>query len=186
MILSTRRSWALATVLALGCIVVLHSARIDSVGQESTSKFLAPSRPGSRLATGSETVDTAASMGGKENSSRASPADTATRLIADAMSDDPKARTAAIIGLAEIPKSQALPVLHRVLVSGGPAEEQQLALHALRTLAQDQDDADGGIREVLRQAVYHGNHEDVMLAAQVVLDSVDGDQSARSAKPAAQ
>jgi hypothetical protein len=71
--------------------------------------------------------------------------------------------------------------LHRVLVSGGPAEEQQLALHALRTLAQDQGDADGDIREVLRQAVYHGNHQDVMLAAQVVLDSVDGDQTAKPA-----
>jgi len=186
MILSSRRSLALATLLAIGCIVVLHRARIDSVGQESTGKFVPPSRLEPGPNTSGQTADAAASTRSNAIPSEGSPADTATRLIADAMSDDSKARTAAIIGLAEVPKSQAMPALHRVLVSGGPADEQQLALHALRTLAQDQGDADGGIREVLRQAVYHGNHQDVMLAAQVVLDSVDGDQTAQNAKPAGQ
>jgi hypothetical protein len=186
MILSSRRSLALAAVLAIGCIVVLHRARTDSAGQESASTFVPPSRTEPSPSTSGETAHAASSVREEVSSSTASPADTASRLVADAMSDDPKARTAAIIELAEIPKSQAIPALHRVLVSGGPADEQQLALHALRTLAQDQGDADGGIREVLRQAVYHGNHEDVMLAAQVVLDSVDGDQTAQNAKPAGQ
>jgi hypothetical protein len=184
MILSTRRSLALAALVAIGCIAMLHRARTDFAGQESTSTLVRPSRPESRPSTSGQTARVASSPRDEACSSKASPADTATRLVADALSDDPKARTAAIIGLADVPKSQAIPALHRVLVSGGPAEEQQMALHALRTLAQDQGDADGGIREVLRQAVYHGNHEDVVLAAQVVLDSVDGDQS-RNARPAA-
>jgi len=177
-ILSSRRSPALATLLAIGCVVVLHRARTDSAGQESASTFV----PASRMEPSPSTSGEAASSVHEEvSSSTASPADAATRLIANAMSDDPQMRAAAIIELAEVAKSQAIPALHRVLVSGGPAEEQQLALHALRTLAQDQGDADGGIREVLRQAVYHGNHQDVMLAAQVVLDSVDGDQTAKPA-----
>ncbi|MEP7243809.1 MAG: hypothetical protein ABI885_08990 [Gammaproteobacteria bacterium] len=93
---------------------------------------------------------------------------------ADATGDDSAARASAIISLANAPKLQALPVLQRVLTSGEPQVDRPLALKSLRTLALTQGDADGGIRNVLREAIYHGGDEATTQGAQSVLDDVEG------------
>lgn len=87
---------------------------------------------------------------------------------------DAKARAAEIAALATAPKAQAVPVLQRVL-SAGAEEDRQLALNSLRTLAQQQGDADGNIRNALRQAIYHGDNEAVASSAQTILSDVERD-----------
>jgi hypothetical protein len=61
-----------------------------------------------------------------------------------------------------------------VLNTGEPEVDRPLALRSLRTLALHQGDTDGVIRNVLRQAIYHGDNEAVTQGAQAVLDDVEG------------
>jgi len=101
------------------------------------------------------------------------------KWVAAAAGDDAKAREAAITALAKAPRAQAIPALTRVLKSGDPGTDKPLALRSLRTLAIDQGDADNRIREVLRDAVYHGDEESLVQGAQSTLDEVEQAVSGR-------
>ena len=105
--------------------------------------------------------------------SQASPDDAVDKWITDAAGNDAKARATAIAALAKAPRVQALPALTRVLKSGEPRTDKPLALRSLSTLAIDQGDADNRIRETLREAVYHGDDDDGVRAAQSTLDEVE-------------
>lgn len=111
---------------------------------------------------------------GEADSSQAAAPDMVAQWLADAIGDDAKARAAAIAALATAPRAQAIPVLQKVLNSGDPQVDRSLALNSLRTLALQQGDADGSIRDALRQAIYHGDDEATTRDAQTVLDDVEG------------
>jgi hypothetical protein len=109
------------------------------------------------------------------------------RWVADANSDDAGVRARAISALARAPKSDALPVLQRVLIGGEPEVDRPLALTALRTLAREQGDNDGRVRDVLRQAVYHADGEAVTRGAQAALEDIELDpEGATGASPSVQ
>jgi hypothetical protein len=110
------------------------------------------------------------------NHESASQADAAPDKVAqwavDAFDADPGKRVNAITALATAPKSQAVPVLQKVL-NTGEAVDRPLALRSLRTLALQQGDGDGGIRDVFRQAIYDGRYEAITPDAQAALDDVE-------------
>jgi hypothetical protein len=96
----------------------------------------------------------------------------ATDRLAAVSATDPQNRAAAIAALATAPRGQALDILQKVLTSGEP-DDRQLALGALRTLALEQGDEDGAIRQALRDVIYDGGDEDVTLGAQFALNEVE-------------
>lgn len=102
------------------------------------------------------------------------------RWIADTQSTDPKMRAAAIAALAEVPKAEAVPALKRVLTVGEPQVDRQIAVRSLHVLALQQDDDDGAIRNVLRDAVYHGDDEGVTDSARAVLEDIEAEFALRS------
>ena len=98
--------------------------------------------------------------------------DQVSAWITDANSADATRRAAAINSLANAPRAQALPVLRQVLSSGDP-QDRPLALTSLRELALGQGDTDGGIRQVIREVIYHGEDETLLASAQDALDVVE-------------
>ena len=101
-------------------------------------------------------------------------------LLSAALGQDVAKGEAAVRTLAKMPRERAMPIL-RQIVASGDERRRVLALHSLRTVAQDQGDADGGIREVIRTAIYHGDSEDVTAEAQNVLNEVES--AVAAAKP---
>lgn len=102
------------------------------------------------------------------------------RWIADTQSTDAKTRAAAIAALAEAPKAEAVPALKRVLTVGEPQVDRQIAVRSLHVLALQQDDDDGAIRNVLRDAVYHGDDEGVTDSARAVLEDIEAEFALRA------
>lgn len=115
---------------------------------------------------------------------RQSTADEVARSIADTRSNDAKTRASAIEALANAPRSQAIPALERVLESGDPQVDRQMALRSLHVLALNEGDDDGAIREVVRHAMYHGDDENVTQSAQAVLEDIEAalDERAESTR----
>ena len=97
--------------------------------------------------------------------------ETVMRLAREANGDDPAKRAAAINALGTAPKSLAVPVLQKVLTTSTDGD-RQLALSSFRTLALDQGDADGIIRDTIRLTVYDGD-EYVVADAQAVLEEIE-------------
>lgn len=96
------------------------------------------------------------------------------RLSADATGQDPRARAAAIVALGSAPKADAAPVLEQVLGVADDAD-RPLALRSLRTLAQNQGDADDRIRSVVRRVLYHESDETLTQEAQATLEGIEHD-----------
>jgi hypothetical protein len=101
------------------------------------------------------------------------------RWIAEASSTDPGARAAAIAALAGAPKSSAIPVLEAVLERGEAQVDRQIAVRSLHTIALQQGDENGRVREVLRAAMYHGDDEGVAQSAQAVLEDIETELAKR-------
>jgi hypothetical protein len=99
--------------------------------------------------------------------------DELARWSVDVNSADAGQRAAAISALAQAPSTSALPILQNVLNSGEVLVDRPLAMQSLRTLALREGDANGVIRGVLRQAIYHAEIEDLARQAQSVLDDLD-------------
>ena len=104
----------------------------------------------------------------------ASPEDI-SKWIADVSGGDAARRAAAISALASAPREQAVPVLRRVLNGGEPSVDRPLALRSLRELALQQGDADGKVRDAIREAIYHSDDQNptLMADAQDALDVVE-------------
>ena len=100
-------------------------------------------------------------------------AETVSQWIADTMSGDAAKRATAIAALADAPKAQAVPVLRRLLIDAEPQVDRPLALRSLRDLALNQGDADGTIREAVRNAIYHGDDLTKADEIQEVLDIIE-------------
>jgi hypothetical protein len=100
--------------------------------------------------------------------------------IAGVRSNDAKTRAAAIEALANAPKAQAIPTLERVLESGEPQIDRQIALRSLHTLALNDGDDTGAIRDAIRHAAYHGDDEGVTQSAQAFLEDIEAVLSERT------
>lgn len=96
-----------------------------------------------------------------------------SKWIADTQSGDATKRATAIAALADAPKAQALPVLRRLLTDAEPQVDRPLALRSLRDLALNQGDADGAIREAVRNAIYHGDDQTKTDEVQEALDVIE-------------
>lgn len=99
--------------------------------------------------------------------------DDVTRLVSDTTSGDPSKRASAILALVNAPKAAAIPALHRIVEGGEPNVDRPLALQALRDLALYQGDADGVIRGVVRETIYHADDETLVERAQVALEIIE-------------
>jgi hypothetical protein len=100
-------------------------------------------------------------------------AETVSQWITDTMSGDAAKRATAIAALADAPKAHAVPVLRRLLTDAEPQVDRPLALRSLRDLALNQGDADGTIREAVRNAIYHGDDQTKADDIQEVLDIIE-------------
>jgi HEAT repeat protein len=100
-------------------------------------------------------------------------AETVSQWIAETQSGDAAKRATAIAALAEAPKAQALPVLRHLLTDADPQIDRPLALRSLRDLALSQGDADGAVRDAVRNAIYHGDDQTKKDDVQEVLDIIE-------------
>jgi hypothetical protein len=107
--------------------------------------------------------------------------DRVAQWIAEAFDANPATRAAAIAALAAAPRSAVVPTLQRVLIAGEPMVDRPLALNSLRTLALQQGDGDGDVRDAMRQAIYDGSDDAISQRAQNVLEEVEAalDQQAK-------
>lgn len=111
---------------------------------------------------------------GPHSAAVAAPTDAeVTRWIAELRSPDAGTRATAIGALADAPRARALPALRHVLLNGEPLVDRPMALNSLRELALGQGDADGGIRQAIREVIYHGDDESLAAGAQDALDVVE-------------
>lgn len=99
--------------------------------------------------------------------------DDVTRLVSDTTSGNPGTRATAILALVNAPKSAAIPALQRIVEGGEPSVDRSLALQALRDLALYQGDADGVIRGVVRETIYHADDDALVERAQVALEIIE-------------
>jgi hypothetical protein len=177
-----RTGWVLAALLAIAGIGVgywsARSAGPSATGGGRTALSNIEPVENGRSATVEQqpfAAGPSASQSDTPVEDVAAPADPndVARWIADTTSGDPQRRAAAIEALGRAPRSEALPVLRNVLLSGEPAVDRPLALRALRDLALYQGDADGAVRAAVREVIYHGDEEAVAYAAQEALDIVE-------------
>lgn len=102
------------------------------------------------------------------------------RWIVDTQNIDAKTRAAAIAALANAPMTRAVPALERVLESGEPQVDRQIALQSLHTLALNDGDENGRIRDAIRHAMYHSDDEGVTQSAQAFLEDIEAALAAQA------
>lgn len=189
---------SLATFGALGSLVYLHASRTSSdpsdphpliASGEMAPRASLPSvdgraSPANPSIATVEREDSTASVNPTESTQPTAPDKAAPnnveQWVADSRSDDAKTRAAAIAALAGAPKAQAVPALVYVVESGEPQVDRQIALLSLRTLAVNDGDSDGAIRDVIRKAMYHTDDDGVMQSAQALLEDIEAEFAERA------
>lgn len=168
----SRKSLLVAMLFIVGFAGLLRYSYLirseDTAEMNSTTKNAALSRQPTAI-DATPIVSVHSESGSAET---VSYEDMVGQWVADAFDTDPSKRAKAITALATAPKSQAVPVLQKVLNMGETAD-RPLALYSLRTIALQQGDVDGGIRDVFRQAIYDGRYEAITPDAQTALDDVE-------------
>lgn len=177
---------ALAMLGAVGGLVYLHASRDGNETGPSaalpSSAQIAPSpRDTPSVAPTTPTDGDAPESAHTQPSSPRQPEpDDVARWVTDTQSHDSTTRAAAIEALANAPKAQAVPALERVLESGEPQVDRQMALRSLHTLALHDGDENGAIRDVIRNAMYHSEDEGVTQSAQAVLEDIEAEFAERT------
>jgi len=156
----------LALVAAIGAVALVSWHRENSPIQIQVAETAAPT-PSDTPAARMVQVNDSAAVSSPPTS------DMVVRWIADTSSADAAKRATAIAALAEAPRAQAVPVLRRILTGGEPQVDRPLALRSLRDLALNQGDADGMVREAVRNAIYHGDDFTKADDVQEVLDTIE-------------
>jgi hypothetical protein len=159
---------AVAVIIAGGVVAGLLSGRGDDT-KESVRVAATPA-PARVLHSG--VAPPAPAPVAAAPAAAALSAEELTRLGEESMSGPAAVRVGAIERLSKAPRGQALPLLKRVLLNGDPAVDRPAALLGLRELALAQGDADGRIRDVLREVIYHGDDEGLATDAQESLDVI--------------
>jgi hypothetical protein len=167
-----RRTTSLIALAAVAAIAVVSgyvvSKRNDLVAAAAEGPPTAPQA--------AAPVEPMTSTSGVAHAATEAPAATPENLakwIADAMGGDAGKRATAIAALAYAPRAAAIPVLRRILTDGEPQVDRPLALRSLRDLALTQGDADGAIRDAVRNAIYHGDDQTPTDDVQEVLDIIE-------------
>jgi hypothetical protein len=182
----------LAVLFLVGAASVLGYARLTRSAAPArpelqTARVTAPASANTRPHSSGAVALSEDSRPGKDDPALpSSPAETSpprgspetlALFKTEAQGADPRKRAAAIVALGTAPKSESIPVLQSVLRVADEAD-RPLALHSLRTLAQNQGDADQRIRNTLRESVAHGSDETGTLAVQATLDAIEADLTA--------
>ncbi|MEJ0037482.1 MAG: HEAT repeat domain-containing protein [Gammaproteobacteria bacterium] len=176
----SRSSLTLVGLFALGVGSILgysYATRGDAPGKEITVPAVSLPEPPQPIAAAATTAEVVPSPPPAEETPAQPEFPSDAELRSDALAQDALKAESAIETLARMPKERAVPVL-RQIVTSGDEKVRVLALHALRTLALNQGDADGAVRNVVREAIYHGDNEDVTHKAQAVLADVENAASA--------
>jgi len=165
----TRRNYLMLALAALGITVAIVYLAGSPAESSVDAAVAAPavSKPASAVHPASHDPAPAASS------------KTTAQWIADTASGNAATRAAAITALAEAPRTEALPVLKRILTDGEPQFDRPLALRSLRDLALNQGDADGAIRDAVRHAIYHGDDQTRVDELQEALDVIEESQLAQ-------
>jgi hypothetical protein len=176
---------SLAVLGTLGGLAYVHASREDAATTEvpSTAVPAAMESSPSHVEAAAPAVSKSEQMPAQPSSTRQIASADVERWIVDTRSNDAQVRAAAIAALANAPKAQALPALGRVLESGEPQVDRQIALQSLHTLALNDGDDNGNIRDVIRHAMYHSDDESVTQSAQALLEDIETALDAR-AQPA--
>jgi HEAT repeat protein len=176
---------------ACGGLAYLHAAREQSAEQAAsvsapirrTTAVAEPSvqaaAPSNAAVASADAATQAPTISGESTAPAATPK-TIEQWIKDTESTDPKVRAAAIAALANAPTAQALPALERVLETGEPNVDRHIALRSMHSLALRDGDTNGQIRDVMRQAIYHGDDDGVTQTAQSLIDDIEAEFSERT------
>jgi len=156
----------LAAVVAAGAALVTWYRAGSPVATTSARAAVPTPEPRDSSAAPAQVTDVAPA-------SLTPTAETVSQWITDTMSGDAAKRATAIAALADAPKAQAVPALRRLLTDAEPQMDRPLALRSLRDLALNQGDADGTIREAVRNAIYHGDDQTKADDVQEVLDIIE-------------
>jgi hypothetical protein len=174
----------LTTIGALGGLAYLHASRSDQAKAEVPSTAAATATESTRTAVEAPPVPETGKLDTQPTQPvpvRQITTDDVTRWVAETQSNDAKSRAAAIEALANAPKARAIPALERVLESGDPQVDRQIALRSLHTLALKDGDDTGAIRDVIRHAMYHTDDEAVTQSAQAFLEDIEAALTERAA-----
>jgi hypothetical protein len=95
------------------------------------------------------------------------------KWTAETDDENAETRASAITALGTGPRPEVIPTLRRILETGRSESDRQLALQSLRKLALEQGDADGVIRNAVRQVIYHASEETMIGSARQVLDEIE-------------
>ena len=158
----------LAVVAALGSLAYVHVSRDDKQSAAIPTATVAP-RP--QVEAPAESLPEEASA--QPSTTQTTTTEDIARWVADTQSNDAKTRAVAIEALAKAPKAQAIPALKRVLESGEPQVDRQIALRSLHVLALNDGDNNGAIRDTIRHAMYHSEDEGVTQSAQAFLEDIE-------------
>jgi HEAT repeat protein len=174
---------SLAMLGALGGLAYVHANREDATSAETLSPAISTiTEPASSPAQTAPVVarpKEPEAAPAQPASARQITIDDVARWIADTRSNDAKTRAIAIDALANAPKAQAIPALERVLESGEPQTDRQIALQSLHTLALKDGDNNGRIRDAIRHAMYHSEDEGVTQSAQALLEDIEAEFAGR-------
>lgn len=171
----------LAMAAALGGLVYFHASRLGADGSDEPTLATTAPKPAPAPPVAAQTpvvAETEPQVDAPANTPAAPaspppPTDDFSRWIAETQSSDAKTRAAAIAALVNVPKERSVPVLERVLESGEPQVDRQIALRSLHSMALNDGDKDGAIRDVIRQAMYHSDDAAVTQSAQSVLEDIE-------------
>jgi hypothetical protein len=95
------------------------------------------------------------------------------KWTAETDDENAETRASAITALGTGPRPEVIPTLRKILETGRSEPDRQLALQSLRKLALEQGDADGVIRNAVRQVIYHASEETMIGSARQVLDEIE-------------
>jgi hypothetical protein len=172
-----RSSRLLVSSCLLGLGVAVGYSLATRVDQQPLSSMAPPATEADERAEADITSTESIAIDRSPESVSPAQSTTATAsidaLAVDASSDDRTKRSSAIIALASAPKAQALPILKRAVDVSSSEGDRQLALRSLYTLAVEQGDDDGRIRDTMRTAIYHSDDEGVSQSAQAYLEDLD-------------
>ena len=159
-------------VAALGGLAYVHASRDD---EDSAAIPAAPVSPQTALVSEAEQAPI------QQSTTPQITNDDVARWIADTQNADAKIRADAIEALTNAPRAQAIPALKRVLESGEPQVDRQIALRSLHGLALNDGDSNGAIRDAIRHAMYHSEDESVTQSAQAFLEDIEAALADRAA-----
>lgn len=184
---------SMSMLAACGGLAYLHSTREQAAEEPAgvsesrpqaaaiTERLAPATASSSAIAANTATaIQTAPNSDQTTPTENAATPETIAQWIKDTQSMDARARAAAIAALADAPKGLAMPALKRVLETGEPNVDRHIALRSMYSLALRDGDSSGQIRDVMRQAIYHGDDDGVTQTAQSLLDDIEAEFSQRA------